>query len=248
METSQVYGIHAANKCIQHHADRILSAHISDSDSSRLKTLVDQLQELGVNINSLKRDKLTELAKSPQHQGILLTIKSLPVGNENDLFDRIEQRPEGFFLVLDTVEDPRNMGACIRTAESMGALGVVAPKDKSASVTPVVRKVACGAAEILPIFQVTNLARTLTTMQDYGYWIYGTGWGEKSQDLYATEFPKHFAVVMGSEGKGLRQLTVKTCDQLITIPMPGLTESLNVSVATGIVCGEIVRQKLAVKS
>ena len=243
METSQVYGIHAANKVIQHHAEKIQAAFVSEgADAARINPILNELENLGVSINRIKKDKLTEKAQSPQHQGILLVIKSQAVGTENDLFDVVEDMKPGYFLILDTVEDPRNLGACIRTAESLGALGVIIPKDKSASVTPVVKKVACGAAEILPIYQVTNLARTLKTMQEYGYWIYGTGWGEKSQDLYDTTFPQHFAVVMGSEGKGLRQLTAKTCDQLITIPMPGLTESLNVSVAAGIMCAEIVRQ------
>ena len=244
METSIIYGIHAVGKMITYHPSRIKYAIVSKSaESARMKKVLEKLHGLDIEIRYQVKEKLTEKARSPQHQGILLEIESLAVQNENDLIDVMEQSTPGYFVVLDTVEDPRNLGACVRTAESLGALGVIVPKDKSANVTPVVRKVACGAAEILPIYQITNLSRTLKTMQDYGYWVYGTGWSETSQCLYKTEFPAKFAVVMGSEGTGLRQLTAKTCDQLITIPMPGITESLNVSVATGIICGEIVRQK-----
>jgi 23S rRNA (guanosine2251-2'-O)-methyltransferase len=243
METNIVYGIHAVGKMLTFHSNRIKRASVSKSaDSARIKKILEQLAQIDVEVRYFAKEKITELAKSPQHQGIVLEIEALTVQSENDLIDLMEKSAPGYFVALDTVEDPRNLGACIRTAESLGALGVIIPKDKSANVTPVVRKVACGAAEILPIYQVTNLSRTLKTMQEYGYWVYGTGWSDKSQCLYKTEFPTKFAVVMGSEGTGLRQLTAKTCDQLITIPMPGISESLNVSVATGIVCAEIVRQ------
>lgn len=243
METNLVYGIHAVGKMLRFHGSRIKQATVSKSaDSARIKNILEQLNQLDIDIQYKTKEKVSEQARSQQHQGILLEVEALPVQSENDLIDLMEKSEPGYFIALDTVEDPRNLGACIRTAESLGAQGVIIPKDKSANVTPVVRKVACGAAEILPIYQVTNLSRTLKTMQDYGYWVYGTGWSEKSECLYKTEFPAKFAIVMGSEGTGLRQLTAKTCDQLITIPMPGITESLNVSVATGIVCAEVVRQ------
>jgi 23S rRNA (guanosine2251-2'-O)-methyltransferase len=145
-------------------------------------------------------------------------------------------------LILDGIQDPHNLGACLRTADAAGVTAVIAPKDKATSLTPAVRKVACGAAETIPFIQVTNLARFLRHIQQAGVWCYGLA-GEATKTLYEIDWSGHSALVLGAEGKGLRQLTRECCDELISIPMLGTVSSLNVSVATGISLFEVVRQR-----
>ena len=147
-------------------------------------------------------------------------------------------------LVLDGVTDPHNLGACLRSAEAAGALALVVPRDKSASMTPTVQKVACGAAEMLPLVQVTNLARTLKALRARGVWVYGAA-GEAAQSLYDQDLRAPVALVLGSEGKGLRRLTRESCDALVQLPMPGTVGSLNVSVAAGVCLFEALRQRRA---
>jgi len=147
------------------------------------------------------------------------------------------------FLVLDGVTDPHNLGACLRTADAAGVAAVIAPKDKSAPLNATVAKVACGAAEVVPYIQVTNLARTLQLLKQHGIWITGTA-GEADQSVYQADLTGPQAIVMGAEGKGMRRLTREQCDQLVNIPMAGEVSSLNVSVATGVCLFEVVRQQL----
>ena len=147
-----------------------------------------------------------------------------------------------FLLILDNVTDPHNLGACLRSADAAGVHGVIAPKDKAVGLTSTVSKVACGAAETVPFYQVTNLARTLKELQERGIWLYGTA-GEASESVFKTDLKGPIAIVMGAEGKGLRRLTRESCDHLINIPMTGSVSSLNVSVATGICLFEAVRQR-----
>jgi len=142
------------------------------------------------------------------------------------------------------VTDPHNLGACLRSADAAGALAVIVPKDKSATLTAVVRKVACGAAEVLPLVAVTNLARTLEKLQKRGLWIVGTA-GEATQEIYDVDMSGPTVVVMGAEGKGMRRLTREHCDHLARLPMGGSVSSLNVSVATGVCLFEVVRQRRA---
>ena len=149
-----------------------------------------------------------------------------------------------FLLILDGVTDPHNLGACLRTADAVGVQAVVVPKDKSASLSPTVRKVACGAAETVPLVRVTNLARFMRTIRDDGVWLIGTA-GEADNTLYQADFTGPVALVMGAEGKGMRRLTREHCDLLINIPMLGHVDSLNVSVATGVCLYEALRQRLA---
>ena len=237
-----LYGIHAAQRLIEQHPQRIAKAYVLAQANERLTHLVSQLGALDCPLERVTKERLHQLASGQRHQGVCLEVASLPMQTEHAFLDQLEQELTGFFLVLDGVSDPHNLGACIRSAEAFGANGLIIPKDNSASLTPVARKVACGAAELLPVYQVTNLVRAIKTMQDFNLWVYGTGWSEQSTNLFQTKFHNPCAVVMGSEGKGLRQLTAKNCDQLVTIYMPGITESLNVSVATGIMAAELVRQ------
>jgi 23S rRNA (guanosine2251-2'-O)-methyltransferase len=162
------------------------------------------------------------------------------------MLDELLERTEGppLILVLDGVTDPHNLGACLRTADAAGALAVIVPKDKSATLTPVVRKVACGAAEVIPLVAVTNLARTLEKLQQRGLWVVGTA-GEAEQEIYQQDLTGPLVMIMGAEGKGMRRLTREHCDFLVKLPMAGSVSSLNVSVATGVCLFEAVRQRQA---
>jgi len=243
MEIINVYGIHAVEKLVQHRPATVQQLVVAQpSQSSRIKNIVQLAQAAKISIRSASKQELKDLAKGERHQGIVAQITPLAIGNENDLMDQLEYSNKRFLIALDTVEDPRNVGACIRSAEALGASGIILPKDKSASITPIVRKVACGAAEILPIFQVTNLVRQLKAMQSAGFWVYGTALDATSSSIFDTQFAQQSVLVLGAEGTGLRQLTLKTCDQLVHIPMVGTTESLNVSVAAGICCNVLMQQ------
>jgi 23S rRNA (guanosine2251-2'-O)-methyltransferase len=158
----------------------------------------------------------------------------------DELLDRHEGPP--LLLVLDGVTDPHNLGACLRTADAAGALAVIIPKDKAATLTPVVRKVACGAAEVIPLVAVTNLARSLEKLQQRGLWVVGTA-GEAEKEIYQQDLTGPLILVMGAEGKGMRRLTRELCDHLVKLPMAGSVSSLNVSVATGVCLFEAVRQR-----
>jgi len=178
------------------------------------------------------------------------TDLSLPAGvkSESDLSEILRSLAEPpFLLLLDNVQDPHNLGACLRSADAAGVHAVIVPKDRSVSLTPVVRTVACGAAEKIPFVQVTNLARTMDQLREAGVWLVGTA-GEATQNLYEIDLTGPLGIVMGAEGSGLRRLTRERCDFLARIPMLGSVESLNVSVATGVCLFEAVRQRLAASS
>lgn len=167
----------------------------------------------------------------------------LTVGSEDKLFDILDKLTEPpFLLILDCIQDPHNLGACLRSANGAGVHAVVMPKDRSVSITEVVRRVACGAAEKTPVIQVTNLARFMKQIQEKGVWIVGTHLSA-SRSVFESKLTGPLALVVGSEGEGIRRLTADTCDDLIRIPMHGSVESLNVSVATGICLFEAVRQR-----
>ncbi|MDF5490724.1 23S rRNA (guanosine(2251)-2'-O)-methyltransferase RlmB, partial [Vibrio parahaemolyticus] len=166
--------------------------------------------------------------------------------NENDIDDILAKHESPLLLVLDGVTDPHNLGACLRNADAAGAAAIIVPKDRSAPMNATVSKVACGAAEVVPLIRVTNLARTMRTLQEQGIWFVGTA-GEATHDIYQAKLTGPLAIVMGAEGDGMRRLTRETCDDLIKIPMAGSVSSLNVSVASGICLFEAVRQRIAAK-
>ena len=193
----------------------------------------------------LNRFSLQELDRlcSERHQGVVASIQSVQLKSEKDLKLRLEQWHSPLILVLDCIEDPRNLGACLRSANAAGVTAVVFAKDKAASITPITHKTAAGAVEHLEIFQVTNLVRVIDTIKAAGVWVYGTALEVGSQNIYQTDLTGPIAIVMGNEGKGLRHLVKQSCDHLIHIPMAGEVQSLNVSVATGITLFEVVRQR-----
>ncbi|GGB88986.1 23S rRNA (guanosine-2'-O-)-methyltransferase RlmB [Marinobacterium zhoushanense] len=246
MKADITFGIHAVSALLKQDPGRVRRLLLVQGRlDKRLQSLVSDAEQAGIPIKQVPRAKLDELAQGV-HQGVVAETSALQAGNEQDL-ERLLDGLEGLgkpvlLLVLDGVTDPHNLGACLRTADAAGVQAVIAPRDKSAPLNATAIKVACGAAESVPYIQVTNLARTLQLLQQYGVWITGTA-GEADADLYEADLTGPLALVMGAEGKGMRRLTREHCDQLIRIPMAGDVSSLNVSVATGVCLFEIVRRR-----
>jgi 23S rRNA (guanosine2251-2'-O)-methyltransferase len=238
-----IYGIHALESVIEREPERLIEIFVlKGKDEKSVHSLINQARRFGASIQFCQRKTLDEKADSEQHQGVVARVKPGKTYSENDLAAIVEAHEQPFLLILDGVTDPHNLGACLRTADGAGVHAVVVPKDNSASLTPVVRKVACGAAEVIPLVQVTNLARTLRDLQGMGVWIVGTA-GEAEKNIYECKLAGPMALVMGAEDKGMRRLTREHCDELIKLPMAGSVSSLNVSVATGVCLYEIVRQR-----
>ncbi len=198
---------------------------------------------LGITPEKTERKKLERMAEGKNHQGIVVAVELPAMLSEDRLKQDVEALNEtAFYLVLDQVQDPHNLGACLRTADAVGAHGIIVTKDNAAGITPTVCKVASGAAEAVPVYQVTNLARVLRWMKEQNIWIMGAA-GEAEQTIYDMQLDMPLALVMGAEGTGMRHLTRQHCDFLVKIPMAGQVESLNVSVAAGVMLYEVFRQK-----
>lgn|SRR5690554_163522 len=239
-----IFGLHPARAILEQQPERLVEIFVTrERQDKPLQEIVSLAQQLGVRVQFVPKATLDKKTDGGNHQGILITATAVPPLNEHDL-DRLceEAGARAFFLVLDGVTDPHNLGACLRTADAAGVTAVIVPKDKSASITPIVSKVACGAAETVPFVQVTNLARTLRQLQERQVWVIGTA-GEATRTLYNVDMRGAVALVMGAEGDGMRRLTRETCDELIRIPLLGTVSSLNVSVATGVCLYEVVRQR-----
>ncbi|TNG94294.1 23S rRNA (guanosine(2251)-2'-O)-methyltransferase RlmB [Pasteurellaceae bacterium USgator11] len=243
--SENIYGIHAVSSFLNTAPERIIEVCVlKGREDKRLQPLLNQLQNLGIAIQQMNRATLDKKADGEVHQGIIARVHPAKELNENDLDAILSGKQAPFLLVLDGVTDPHNLGACLRTADAVGVDAVIVPKDKSAQLTSTARKVACGAAESVPLIRVTNLARTLRELQQqHNIWVIGTA-GEATETLYQAKLDGAIALVMGAEGEGMRRLTREHCDQLISIPMAGSVSSLNVSVATGVCLFEIVRQRI----
>lgn len=242
--TRRVCGLHAVRSALEQSPERIESAWIDRSRRDRrLASVHDALQRLGAPLAVVGKEELDRLAGGARHQGVVVDLHNAA---ELD-FDALKQAvaralPDAFYLVLDQVQDPHNLGACLRTADAAGVNGIVVPKDQSAGLTPTVCKVASGAAETVPLYRVTNLARTLRWLKGKGVWLIGAA-GDADQTLFDVDLTGPLALVMGAEEKGLRRLTREACDLLVRLPMFGRVESLNVSVAAGVCLYEAVRQR-----
>ncbi len=238
-----LYGLHAMQAVIENEPERLIEVWVlKGRDDERLINIVNQARRFGVSVQFCNRKVLDDKVKGEQHQGIVARAKPAKTLDESDLDQLLDSTPVPLLLVLDGVTDPHNIGACLRTADAAGAHALIVPKDKSGGLTGTARKVACGAAEVVPFIQVTNLSRTLKQLQDKGVWLIGTA-GEAEQLIYDCKLSGPMALVMGAEGKGMRRLTRETCDELVKLPMAGSVSSLNVSVATGVCLYEIVRQR-----
>jgi len=245
--SSKVFGIHVVQSILDNNPNEISGLCLQDNyaKNRKLSAIAKQAKRLNIQISILKRKQLDEHVPNANHQGVVAFVDEAKKRvSESDL-DNILADLEGrnsFFLILDQIQDPHNLGACLRTAKAAGVDAVIAPKDGSVSITPTVVKVACGATDTLPYIQVTNLARTMKKLQDAGIWITGTSF-DTDKSLYDVDYKGATAFVIGSEGKGMRRLVGEHCDYLVKIPMPGDMESLNASVAAGVCLFEVVRQR-----
>ncbi|MGP9468508.1 23S rRNA (guanosine(2251)-2'-O)-methyltransferase RlmB [Halomonas sp. TP35] len=240
----QVYGIHALQSLLER-GETPRELWVQQGAGSRLAEVVAQAQARGARIKEQPRDLLDQLTQGAAHQGVVAFCPPLTPEGEESLWLKLRawQAPTPpLLLVLDGVTDVHNFGACLRSADAAGAHGVIVAKDKAAPLNATVRKVACGAAEVVPVYQVTNMARTLAKLKDAGVWITGTA-GEAQASVFEIDLTGPTALVMGAEGKGMRRLTREACDNLVKLPMAGQVSSLNVSVATGICLFEAVRQR-----
>ncbi|MBV6826075.1 23S rRNA (guanosine(2251)-2'-O)-methyltransferase RlmB [Pseudomonas sp. PD9R] len=242
-QLEKIYGVHAVEALLRHHPKRVKQIWLAEGRSDpRVQTLIGLANENRVPVGNAERRELDAWVEGV-HQGVVADVSPSQVWGEamlDELLDRTDGAP--LLLVLDGVTDPHNLGACLRSADAAGALAVIVPKDKSATLTPTVRKVACGAAEVIPLVAVTNLARTLEKLKQRGLWVVGTA-GEAEQSLYQQDMTGPTILIMGAEGSGMRRLTRDLCDYLVHLPMTGSVSSLNVSVATGVCLFEAQRQR-----
>lgn len=243
-EKNLVIGIHSVEALLKKHPERIITLYVlKDRQDNKIQAMLDLAKRYQIVIEYHPRAFLDRLSQQGNHQGVLAQCQKARAYSEQDLESILLGATKPlFFLILDGVQDPHNLGACLRTADAAGVDAVIAPKDRSVGLTPTVAKVASGAAEMVPFIQVTNLARTMRFMQEQNIWLFGAA-AEADQSLYQADLTMSLAMVLGAEGAGLRRLTKEHCDKLLSIPMQGTVDSLNVSVAAGIFLFEAVRQR-----
>lgn len=239
-----IFGIHTVETLLNTNPQNVSLLYVQQGrHDQRIQQLIHIAMDHGIAVQELARPKLDELIPNNRHQGVVARCASHSQYSEADIAVILDSlTTPAFLLILDGVQDPHNLGACLRTANAAGVHLVIAPKDNSVGMTPTVRKVACGGAEVTPFIQVTNLARSLNELKKRGIWLYGAA-GDAKCSLYQTDLTGAIGLVLGAEGKGLRRLTKDLCDYQISIPMVGTVASLNVSVATGICLFEALRQR-----
>ncbi len=248
-----LFGFHALGVRLKTAPDSIIELYFEPTRrDARMRSFLDRATEAGIKMIESDGARLSKMCGSHGHQGLAARVKAIAqVHSLDELLEDLEaaneelppeQRTQPLILVLDGVTDPHNLGACLRVADGAGAHAVIAPKDHAAGINATVAKVASGAAETVPYFMVTNLARTLNELKERNIWIIGTS-DQATGTLYQADLKGPVALVLGAEGAGMRQLTTKTCDALVSIPMRGAVESLNVSVASGVCLYEALRQR-----
>ncbi len=239
-----IFGFHAIQAQLDTHPEYLIQVYTLDTrNDKRLNTISTQLDALSIDIQRTTKAQLDKLSNQQTHQGIVAKILPPALPNQADLIPYIAQlKKTPLLLVLDSIQDPRNLGACLRSANAAGVDCVIINKDGSAPINALVHKTSAGALNQLKLFSVTNLARTIQALKKQNIWVIGLD-GAATTSLYQIDFTTPSAIVMGTEGSGLRALTKKSCDQLAMIPMQGNVESLNVSVATGITLFEANRQR-----
>lgn len=234
-----VFGLHSVRHVLQHAPTQVLELWLlQDRHDERLNAVLDSARTHGIAIQMVPKKTLDKLAEGGNHQGVVLRSRVLPQVPLEQLLPSLDT-PR--LLLLDGVQDPHNLGACLRTANAAGVHAVIAPKDRACGLSPTVRKVACGAVDHTPFYSVTNLAQTMRWLRQQDVWLVGLD-GDSSHSLYQARLTGALGLVLGAEGTGLRRLTRENCDELVHLPMLGQVESLNVSVATGISLYEVVRQ------
>jgi 23S rRNA (guanosine2251-2'-O)-methyltransferase len=242
-----IAGMHSVRTALKHGADGVSQVWVeAKRRDKKIREIVTLAKAAGIPLHQVERSELDTLVPGVNHQGAVARVEVPAARGEEELAALLDNAGvPPLLLILDGVQDPHNLGACLRSADAAGVLAVIAPKDRSVGLTPTACKVASGAAETVPFIQVTNLARTLRWLQDKaGVWVVGTA-GEAETSLYQADLGGPIALVMGAEEKGMRRLTREACDLLVKLPMVGSVESLNVSVATGICLFEANRQRAA---
>jgi len=235
-----IYGIHAVESALKHSLESVLNISIlKGRKDKRIQEVIALARKCGVSLETISSDKMDKKCSGERHQGVIATVRS---SQKNTVaLEDILEKEKLLLLVLDAVQDPHNIGACLRTADAAGVDAVIVSKNRSPGLTAVIRKVASGAAETVPYILVSNLARTLQQLRDNDVWVIGTT-GDTETSIFDATATQRMAVVMGSEGKGMRRLTRENCDELVAIPMQGTVESLNISVATGVSLFELRRK------
>ena len=239
-------GINPVESALSNDAERVRELLVENGQrNARVLELAERAKKLNLPVRHCLREELDKHAGEARHQGVVARCEATAAAHEDDLADLLARDgSNALVLVLDGVTDPHNLGACLRSAAAAQVTAVIVPKDRAVGLTPVVRRAAAGGAERVPLITVTNLARTLRVLKDAGVWITGLA-GDTDTSVYDVDFKGPVAIVLGSEGEGLRRLTRELCDFVAKIPMPGTMESLNVSVATGVALFEALRQRSA---
>lgn len=247
MSVQWFYGLHAVQALLERDPSRALEVITQPSrEDVRIKAIVTLAQRNGVHVRPAGKDELPRVSNGGQHQGVAARCRERALEGENALADWLDEAPPSpLLLVLDGVTDPHNFGAVLRSADAFGVDAVIVTRDKSASLTPAAAKTACGAAETVRIFEVTNLARTLGVLKEKGVWVAGAALDEKAESLYDADLTGPLVLVLGAEGSGMRRLTREHCDRLLMLPMAGWVDSLNVSVAAGVFLYAAARQRRA---
>ena len=242
MTNRMLYGFHAITVRLKTAPQSIRELHVDTTRRDpRMRTFVERAREAGAKIVDSDGDRLDKLARGPRHQGVVALVEAVKMPHSLDeVIEAVEGPP--LLLLLDGVTDPHNLGACLRVADGAGAHAIVAPTDHAAGINATVAKVASGAAETVPYIMVTNLARAMNEIKEHELMVIGTS-DDAEETLYDLDLTGPVAFVLGSEGDGMRQLTRKTCDKLVRIPMSGAVESLNVSVAAAVCLYEALRQR-----
>ncbi|HUW52130.1 MAG TPA: 23S rRNA (guanosine(2251)-2'-O)-methyltransferase RlmB [Rhodanobacter sp.] len=244
MSESWIVGINPVEGALSNDAERVRELLVENGQrNARVLELAERAKALKIPVQHRPREQLDKLAGEARHQGVVALYEAPPLAHENDLAALLERDgSDTLVLVLDGVTDPHNLGACLRSAAAAKVTAVIVPKDRAVGLTPVVRRASAGGADRVPLIAVTNLARTLRELKEAGVWITGLA-GDTDTALYGVDFKGPVALVLGGEGEGMRRLTRELCDFVVKIPMPGTMESLNVSVAAGIVLFEALRQR-----
>lgn len=243
--TEQIFGIHAVSQMLESSPDRIINVWIQEAiNSDSVRAIHDEMNKLGLAVQVTPRATMSRMTKNQNHQGVIIEVKPAKKKTDNDLVQILEQHRDDnpLYLILDSVQDPHNLGACIRTAEATKVTAIIIPKDRAVGITDTVRKVASGAVENVTVITVTNLVRAIKKIKEAGVWVVGAD-GEAEESIYDMNMKVPTAIIMGGEGKGMRESVMKECDYIAALPILGQIESLNVSVATGVILYEVIRQR-----
>lgn len=243
--TEQIFGIHAVSQMLESSPDRIINAWVQEAiNSDSVRAIHDEMNKMGLAVQTTPRATMSRMTKNQNHQGVIIEVKPAKKKTDNDLDHILEQNKDNnpLYLILDSVQDPHNLGACIRTAEATKVTAIIIPKDRAVGINETVRKVASGAVENVTVITVTNLVRAIKKIKEAGAWVVGAD-GEAEESIYDMNLKVPTAIIMGGEGKGMRESVMKECDYIAALPILGQIESLNVSVATGVILYESVRQR-----